>query len=108
MREAERLLSGRDYLAAAVDLLHRVRASHPTAGVWEAADPEWWWRKPRPTDEWDQLFWFVDEQPIAAAIATDWAGRLVATRLSFSGSHRMSSWGAGPPRPVGICAPPSA
>ena len=76
VREAERLLSGRDYLAAAVDLLHRVRASHPTAGVWEAADPEWWWRKPRPTDEWDQLFWFVDEQPIAAAIATDWAGRL--------------------------------
>lgn len=76
VREAERLLSGRDYLAAAVDLFHRVRASHPTAGVWEAADLEWWWRKPRPTDEWDQLFWFVDEQPIAAAIATDGGGRL--------------------------------
>jgi hypothetical protein len=76
MRCEERFLVGRDYLAAAVDSLQRVRASHPTSGVWEAADLEWWWRKPRLTDGWDQLFWFADDRPVAAAIATDWGGRL--------------------------------
>lgn len=76
---------GRAYLAAVVELLHLVRASHPTAGVWEAADFEWWWRKPRPTDEWDQLFWFVADRPVAAAIATDWGGRLGLDVITLPG-----------------------
>jgi GNAT superfamily N-acetyltransferase len=68
---------GLDYLAAATELLQRARAEHPTSGVWEAADLQWWWRKPRATDGWDQLFWYdVSGYPVAAAIATDWDGRL--------------------------------
>lgn len=69
---------GLDYLEAATALLQRVRGAHPTKGLYEAADLQWWWRNPRSTDQLPQLFWF-DEQgrPEAAVIATDW-GKHVA------------------------------
>jgi predicted N-acetyltransferase YhbS len=70
VREEHR--TGFEYLEAVTTLLQRVRASHPTAGVYEAADFQWWWRTPRPTDDIPQLFWFDDGRPEAAVIATDW------------------------------------
>lgn len=75
MREGQRV--GTPYLADVTTLLQRVRSSHPTAGVFEAADFQWWWRKPRPTDHLPQLFWFDDDGlPEAAVIATDWGGSI--------------------------------
>jgi len=54
-------------------LLQRARSAHPTAGLYEAADLQWWWRTPRSTDNLPQLFWFDDDgRPVAAVIATDW------------------------------------
>jgi GNAT superfamily N-acetyltransferase len=54
-------------------LLQRIRNAHPTAGLYEAADLQWWWRTPRPTDDLPQRFWFDDDgRPVAAVIATDW------------------------------------
>jgi len=74
---SEHTLSGEDYLAGVTRLLQRARATHPTEGVWEAADLQWWWRKPRPTDSWSHPFWFdATGEPVAAAIATDWGGRV--------------------------------
>jgi len=71
MREG--FLTGLDYLAAVTELQQRVRAAHPTKGLFEAADMQWWWRLPRSTDALDQLFWFDDEgRPEAAVIAIDW------------------------------------
>lgn len=71
MREEH--LAGMRYLGEVTTLLQRVRAAHPTAGVYEAADFQWWWRKPRSTDVLPQLFWFDDDgRPAAAVIATDW------------------------------------
>lgn len=66
-----------DYLEAVTALLQRVRGAHPTAGLYEAADLQWWWRMPRSTDDVPQLFWF-DElgRPEAAVIATDWGDRI--------------------------------
>jgi len=63
---------GLDYLGTVTELLQRVRAEHPTAGLYEAADFQWWWAQtPRPTDAVPQLFWFGgDDQPVAAVIAT--------------------------------------
>ena len=72
----QRGLTGPDYLAAMVDLLRRVRVADSVAGVWEAADFEWWWRRPRPTDHREQLFWFAGESPVAAATTTDWGDRI--------------------------------
>ena len=58
-------------------LLQRIRSAHPTAGLYEAADLQWWWRKPRSTDSIPQLFWFDHlGRPEAAVIATDWGDRI--------------------------------
>lgn len=73
----EELLVGRSYLDAATALLQRVRSDHPTAGLYEAADLQWWWRVPRSTDAIPQLFWFdAGGRPEAAVISTDWRGRI--------------------------------
>ena len=64
---------GVDYLEAATALLQRVRSAHPTGGLYEAADLQWWWRNSRSTDELPQLFWFDDRgHPEAAVLAIDW------------------------------------
>jgi len=74
VREERRI--GLDYLECVTALLQRVRRAHPTAGLYEAADLQWWWRTPRSTDDLAQLFWFDDAgRPEAAAIAIDWKGR---------------------------------
>jgi RimJ/RimL family protein N-acetyltransferase len=67
---------GLSYLNAVTSLLQRIRRAHPTAGLYEAADLQWWWsQRPRSTDTLPQLFWFDHlGQPEAAVIATD-AGR---------------------------------
>jgi GNAT superfamily N-acetyltransferase len=64
-------------LEAVTALLQRVRRAHPTAGLYEAADLQWWWRTPRATDHIPQLFWFDHlGRPAAAVIATDWGDRI--------------------------------
>lgn len=68
----EQQLTGLDYLEAVTTLLQRIRRSHPTAGLWEAADRQWSWRNERSTDEMTQLFWFDSSgEPCAAAITTE-------------------------------------
>jgi GNAT superfamily N-acetyltransferase len=75
MREQHRV--GVHYLEAATALLQRVRSAHPTKGLYEAADVQWWWRTPRSTDNLRQLFWFDHlGRPEAAVIATDWGDRI--------------------------------
>lgn len=70
-----RHLVGLDYLQAVTTLLQRVRSADPVKGLYEAADMQWWWGRPRPTDSIDQLFWFDEsEMPVAAAIITQWKG----------------------------------
>ena len=64
--------SGLDYLALATELLQRVRLTAPDAGLWEAADLQWWWRMPRQSDSIDQLFWVDDKGPVAGVVLTDW------------------------------------
>src|SRR5215212_5912958 len=64
--------SGLAYLALATELLQRVRRADPEAGVWEAADLQWWWRTPRRSDAIDQLFWIDADGPVAAVVLSDW------------------------------------
>ena len=40
--------------------------------MWEAADVQWWWRRPRTTDDLALPVWFDDEGPVAAAALTAW------------------------------------
>lgn len=84
---------GLHYLEAVTLLLQRIRRAHPTAGLYEAADLQWWWRTPRPTDDVPQLFWFDDlGRPEAAVIATDWGGRIALDPIVMPGAP--SGWAA--------------
>ena len=64
--------SGLEYLARATELLQRARLADPEAGVWEAADLQWWWRTPRRSDAIGQIFWIDDAGPVTSAVLTDW------------------------------------
>ena len=76
LREEHR--AGLDHLDAVTALLQRIRGAHPTAGLYEAADLQWWWsQRPRSTDDLPQLYWFDDVgRPEAAVIATDGGDRM--------------------------------
>ena len=63
---------GVEYLALVTELLQRARLADAEAGLWEAADLQWWWRTPRRSDAVDQLFWINDEGPVAGVVLTDW------------------------------------
>jgi predicted N-acetyltransferase YhbS len=66
-------LTGLERLTAVTALLHRIRLKEPRGGVWEAADMQWWWRRPRASDEVALPVWFDDaDQPLAAAVLTEW------------------------------------
>lgn len=63
---------GADYLAAVTDLLHDVRRSGLDAGLWEAADAQWWYpRDPHPQPD-AATFWYDDDRPVAATVFTRW------------------------------------
>lgn len=59
-------------LALTTQLLQRVRLTDPVAGVWEAADPQWWWRMQRSSDESIKTFWVDDHGPVAGILQTSW------------------------------------
>jgi GNAT superfamily N-acetyltransferase len=66
------LLRGLERLDATTTVLHRARVADPLGGMWEAADVQWWWRRPRATDELALPVWFDDAGPVAAAGLTAW------------------------------------
>lgn len=72
MRFRQTLASGLHALGLATEVLHRVRLADPHAGIWEAADLQWWWRTPRASDELDQPFWLDSDGPFATVLLTDW------------------------------------
>lgn len=59
-------------LNATTAVLQRARLADPFAGCWEAADVQWWWRRPRVTDDVPLPVWFDDVGPVAAVGLTAW------------------------------------
>ena len=66
------LLRGLGRLDATTTVLQRARRADPLGGMWEAADVQWWWRRPRVTDELALPVWFDEVGPVAAAGLTAW------------------------------------
>jgi GNAT superfamily N-acetyltransferase len=64
--------SGLDAIETATTLLQRVRNAHPTEGMYQAAEVQFWWCTPRSTDSFEQLFWVDDDgRPEAAVLVND-------------------------------------
>ncbi|MEO6651351.1 MAG: GNAT family N-acetyltransferase [Ilumatobacteraceae bacterium] len=71
----EEIRVGIDSVECVTTLLQRTRSVHPTAGLYQAADFQWWWRTPRSSDDLGQLVWFdAAGRPEAAVTFTDWGG----------------------------------
>lgn len=70
VREIE--ASGQEALALTTQLLQRARLAQGEAGLWEAADFQWWWRTPRRSDDIAKIFWLDDEGPVAGIQLTSW------------------------------------
>ena len=66
------LLRGLARLHATTTVLQRARLADALGGMWEAADVQWWWRRPRATDELELPVWFDEVGPVAAAGLTAW------------------------------------
>lgn len=64
--------SGLDSVDLASRVLQRARNAAAEAGVWEAADLQWWWRSPRRSDAFDDIFWVDEDGPVAGVVLTDW------------------------------------
>lgn len=61
------LLRGLERLNATTAVLQRARLADPLGGIWDAADVQWWWRRPRATDELALPVWFDEAGPVAAS-----------------------------------------
>jgi ribosomal protein S18 acetylase RimI-like enzyme len=68
--------AGLPALELSTELLQRARRADPRAGLWEAADVQWWWRTPRQSDEVEKLFWSDDERPVAGVLLTSRTGEM--------------------------------
>lgn len=68
----ERTACGLEAVRLATEVLQRGRLSHPTKGLWDSGDVQWWWRQPRASDSIDQPFWFDADGPVAGVLLTSW------------------------------------
>ena len=83
----ERRLIGLEALEAVTTLLQRNRLAHPPGGLFDAAELQWWWRTPRPTDVMPNLFWFGDDgRPEAALMVTAWKDHVGLDPIVLSGA----------------------
>ena len=72
MNVRRELLRGVGRLEATTKVLQRARLADPLGGMWEASDVQWWWRRPRATDELALPVWFDEVGPVAAVGLTAW------------------------------------
>lgn len=68
----EHSASGEAAMELTIALLQRARLAHPEAGIWEAADLQWWWRRPCKSDNVARTFWLDEHGPVAATMLTSW------------------------------------
>lgn len=65
---------GLEALELATVLLQRARRASAEGGLWEAADVQWAWRRPRRSDAVEKVFWLDEHGPVAGVLLTGPAG----------------------------------
>jgi hypothetical protein len=81
------LMRGLGRLNATTTVLQRARLAEPLGGMWEAADVQWWWRRPRATDELALPVWFDEVGPLAAAGLTACGATWQADASAVASGH---------------------
>ena len=88
-------MRGIERMRAATTVLQRTRLADAWTGVWEASDVQWWWRRPRPTDDLDLPVWSDDDGPIGIALLTDWGDVVQGDALVVPGTLPLTTvWDA--------------
>ncbi len=88
-------LAGIDSVGAATAVLQRTRLIDPLIGIWDAPDVQWWWRRPRATDDVPLPVWFDDDGPVGVALLTDWGDVVQGDALVVPGTVvRNDVWSA--------------
>ena len=73
---------GLEYLELVTDLLQRRRLADPHAGLFEAADLQWWYTRDQHPSDRDAVVWLDGDVPTTAALVSRWsAGRYDCTVL---------------------------
>ena len=83
-------LGGIDRMRAATAVLQRTRLIDPLIGIWDAPDVQWWWRRPRPTDDVPLPVWFDDDGPVGTVLLTDWGDVTQGDALAVPGTVALS------------------
>ena len=88
--------TGFDYLNAITDLLQRARLEDPLAGLYEAADLQWWWREDDAAVPDRQTFWSFPDRPSCACLllyddGDEWNGDSFWLP-SYAPSYRTQVW----------------
>ena len=80
---------------AATVVLQRTRLIDPLIGIWDAPDVQWWWRRPRATDDVPLPVWFDDDGAAGVALLTDWGDVVQGDALVVPGTvAREDVWSA--------------
>ena len=64
----KRNLAGKEHLTTVTDLLQRIRREDAYAGLYEAADLQWWWRKDHAAPPEHQIYWFNEQDQAIASL----------------------------------------
>jgi ribosomal protein S18 acetylase RimI-like enzyme len=78
--------AGLESVELATRLLQRARLADADAGLWEAADVQWWWRTGRRSDEVEQIFLTDTEGPVAGVLLTEFRGAWQCDPLVVAGA----------------------
>lgn len=71
-------LAGTEYLTAVTSLLQAYRLAHPSGGIWEAADLQWWWTRDPHDDSGRAMIWYDRSGPRVAVTLTVWSKTLAS------------------------------
>lgn len=83
--------TGAEAIRLATALLQRARRAHRFAGLWEAADVQWWSAVPRASDDAERVFWLDGQGPVAGVLLTAWSSEWQCDPIVIPGASGVAA-----------------